>query len=750
MKIRRKQRETRTHAAKWLLLVAAAAFCFVAYQGVQGVLHVIDDWTSDLPSLSSTDAFNYAQESTMYAGDQSTLLAEFQLEKRDPLASADQVSPYVLKGTVDTEDVRFYEHTGVDLPGIARAVLVNLGGGALEGASTITQQLVRNTVLSEEANDISFERKIREAQLAVDMEKMYSKDEILLMYLNTINYGDGCYGIEAAAQNYFQVSALDLTLSQAAALVGIPQSPTYLNPKENPEACQERRNVVLDRMLTAGDITQEEHDAAQAVSLEEDLNLAGDPPSQGIYAYPYFTSYVRDLLTAENNPFGLSYADLFEGGYTIYTSLDPAMQEKAEAACAAQNEVIADNLESSIVAVEPSTGYIKALVGGKDYFSNQWNVATQGGQPTGSSFKPFTLAAAIEQGINPATMIDCTNPMTITGGKELWNFGNTNYGIRSIASATTVSSNTGYYRLAEKVTPAAMNEMAQRLGANFETQNLPIATLGTENVTPLDMAKAYATFATGGMRHEAVAVTKIVDKNGNVVYEAPTSDEGERVISEEVAGAVTKVLRTVFESSDGTAYGMMPTNGQPVAGKTGTVQEFRGHWLVGYSPQLSCAAWIGSRNYEQTDEGLTANYLWRDFMSRALAGTEIVQFPETKDPEYKNPFNTEQKEKYAKQTQEEKDKELAAKAAGAVGLSLSDAASLLNGYDVSYTEEYSSSVAAGIVISQSVQNGKIVLVVSKGPKPVDPTPTPTPTPTPDPDPPPNPDPTPDPPPDGTG
>ena len=369
----------------------------------------------------------------MYAGDQSTLLAEFQLEKRDPLASADQVSPYVLKGTVDTEDVRFYEHTGVDLPGIARAVLVNLGGGALEGASTITQQLVHNTVLSEEANDISFERKIREAQLAVDMEKMYSKDEILLMYLNTINYGDGCYGIEAAAQNYFQVSALDLTLSQAAALVGIPQSPTYLNPKENPEACQERRNVVLDRMLTAGDITQEEHDAAQAVPLEEDLNLAGDPPSQGIYAYPYFTSYVRDLLTAENNPFGLSYADLFEGGYTIYTSLDPAMQEKAEAACAAQNEVIADNLESSIVAVEPSTGYIKALVGGKDYFSNQWNVATQGGQPTGSSFKPFTLAAAIEQGINPATMIDCTNPMTITGGKELWNFGNTNGNVQFFA-----------------------------------------------------------------------------------------------------------------------------------------------------------------------------------------------------------------------------------------------------------------------------------------------------------------------------
>lgn len=484
MKIRRKQRETRTHAAKWLLLVAAAAFCFVAYQGVQGVLHVIDDWTSDLPSLSSTDAFNYAQESTMYAGDQSTLLAEFQLEKRDPLASADQVSPYVLKGTVDTEDVRFYEHTGVDLPGIARAVLVNLGGGALEGASTITQQLVRNTVLSEEANDISFERKIREAQLAVDMEKMYSKDEILLMYLNTINYGDGCYGIEAAAQNYFQVSALDLTLSQAAALVGIPQSPTYLNPKENLEACQERRNVVLDRMLTAGDIAQEEHDAAQAVPLEEDLKLAPNAPAQGIYAYPYFTSYVRDLLTAEDNPYGLSYADLFEGGYTIYTSLDPALQEKAEAACEAQNDRMADELESSLVAIEPSTGYVKALVGGKDYFTDQFNIATQGGRPTGSSFKAFTLATAIEQGINPNTLIDCTNPLKLSNGDDLWNFGRINYGIRSIQRATAVSSNTGYFRLMEKVTPAATIDMAHRLGVTADFNPYPIITLGTDNTTP--------------------------------------------------------------------------------------------------------------------------------------------------------------------------------------------------------------------------------------------------------------------------
>ncbi|WP_270297918.1 transglycosylase domain-containing protein [Eggerthella sinensis] len=223
----------RTHAVKWALVFTMVALCFVGYAAVQGVLHVMDGWTKDLPSIEDTDFTNTSRESLMYAGDESTLLAEFQLEKRYPV-TYDEVSPFVLEGTVDTEDVRFYEHTGVDVPGIARAALNNLRGGNLEGASTITQQLVRNTVLSEEATDISFKRKIREAQLAMDLEKRFDKDDILVKYLNIINYGDGCYGIEAAAQNYFQVAAIDLTLAQAATLVGIPQSPTFLNPRSIP------------------------------------------------------------------------------------------------------------------------------------------------------------------------------------------------------------------------------------------------------------------------------------------------------------------------------------------------------------------------------------------------------------------------------------------------------------------------------------------------------------------------------------
>ena len=184
----------RTHAVKWGLLVTVAALCFVGYAGVQGALGVMEGWTKNLPSIEDTDFTNTSRESVMYAGDEATLLAEFQLEKRDPV-TYEEISPYVLEGTVDTEDVRFYEHEGVDIPGIARAFVNNLRGGDLEGASTITQQLVRNTVLSEEATDISFERKIREAELAIDLEKRFSKDDILVKYLNIINYGDGCYGI---------------------------------------------------------------------------------------------------------------------------------------------------------------------------------------------------------------------------------------------------------------------------------------------------------------------------------------------------------------------------------------------------------------------------------------------------------------------------------------------------------------------------------------------------------------------------
>lgn len=630
MKARRKFRESKSHAVVWGLVLGMVAFCIIGFRAATSIYATYNDWISDLPSLNS-ESFNFAEDSFMYASDGTTLLAKFQLEKRDPV-DISEVSDYVIKGTVDVEDVRFYEHNGVDPQGIVRAVVNNMAGGALEGASTITQQLVRNTALSEEATDITFERKAREAELALELEKLYSKNDILAMYLNTINYGDGCYGIQAASQNYFQVNAADLTLAQAATLVGIPQSPSAFNPKEHPEACLERRNKVLERLLNAGDITQQEHDAALVEPLN--LNPAPEEPSQGIYAYPYFTSFVRDSLMQADNPYGCSYADLFEGGLKIYTTLDVSMQQSAEAACADQYGRMDEGMDAALVAMDPKNGYVKAMVGGNDFYSDQWNIAVQGGRPTGSSFKAFTLAAAIQEGISPRSYIDCSNPYTLPNGETVNNFGNYSYGMRTIDDATAISSNTAYYRLMEEVGADKVIDLAHKLGVDADLPEYSIITLGTENITPLEMAEAYSTFADGGMHHDYVIITKIEDKEGRVLYEADTT--GDRVLSEEVAGAVTGVLRGVFEKSYATAAGAGPSNGQAVAGKTGTGVDYRDHWLVGYSPTLTCAAWIGNRDYSSTSSYLTANGLWQDFMSRALEGQKVVKFPETKEPKYNN------------------------------------------------------------------------------------------------------------------
>jgi len=260
MKARRKFRQSKGHAIAWGVLILFLALGFISFRAVNSAVAVYKSWTDDLPVISS-DQFNYAEDSYMYAADGTTLLAKFQLDKRDPVELS-QVNKFAIDATVAVEDARFYEHNGVDPQGIIRAVVNNLKGGALEGASTITQQLVRNTALSDEANDITFERKAREAELALEMEKNYSKEQILNMYLNTINYGDGCYGIGAAAQNYFQVPASELSLTQAATLAGIPQSPTAFNPKENPQACLERRNHVLERMLASNYITEDQYNEA--------------------------------------------------------------------------------------------------------------------------------------------------------------------------------------------------------------------------------------------------------------------------------------------------------------------------------------------------------------------------------------------------------------------------------------------------------------------------------------------------------
>ncbi|MEG0095902.1 MAG: transglycosylase domain-containing protein [Raoultibacter sp.] len=586
-------------------------------------------WLEDLPNYEDSAAFNTAQKTTVKAGDNTTVLGEFYAENREPV-TADKISPYVLKGTVATEDERFYDHGGIDVVGIGRAVLANLTGSS-EGASTITQQFVRNTVLADEMTDITFKRKVREMYISVKIEEKYTKDEILLMYLNTINYGSATYGIEAASQKYFSKSALDLTLVEAATLVGIPQSPTALNPIDHPQACFERRNTVLQRMLSNEVITRAEYD--DAVAQEIVLNIKPDDKGDGLYRYPYFTSYVRQLLIDE---FG--QAEVLKGGMTVYTTLDIPTQDAAERAAANKEANIDDDLEVALTAVDPDTGFIKAMVGGRDYYTDEYNLATQAHRSPGSSFKTYTLVAALEAGISPQTSVDCSSPVTL-GTWRVENYGNAQYGTRSIASAFAVSSNTGFARLVTHLTPEKVVEVAKRMGIESPLDPVPAITLGAEEVTVREMAGAYAPIANGGTARGAIAIKKVVNRNGIDITPASTkaAAAGTKAITPEIACAARKVMEGVVTNGTGTAARL--ANGQPVAGKTGTSEDWNDSYFCGVTPQLSVAVWLGARVQRQMPEGVTATSVFSDFMDQVLDGQPIEQFPTAQDPVYKSVYD---------------------------------------------------------------------------------------------------------------
>lgn len=624
------------HPSTAVIAVAAVVFAFIVSL-CWGIWSVGSSWLSDLPDYKSADAYNTAQPTVVYASDGQTVLAEFQLENRDPV-EINEISDYALKGTVATEDERFYSHGAIDPWGIARALVNNLMGGDLEGASTITQQFVRNTILSSEMDDISIKRKVREAYISIKLEEQYSKDNILLMYLNTINYGSGAYGIEAASERYFSKHASELTIAEAATLVGIPQSPTYNNPINYPENCTKRRNVVLDRMLSNGVITQEEHDAAQAEPLV--LNPT-EPSTTGIEAYPYFTSYVRDQLTNANGKYAYSKDELFKGGLKVYTTLDVSMQEAAEAAAREKEQAAGDNYEVAMVAIDPENGYIKALVGGKDYDASQVNMATGtggSGRQAGSSFKTFTLVAAIEQGIDPNTMIDASATAKLPGW-EVANINHTNYGTKSIADAFAVSSNTAFARLILSIGPDKVVDVAKRMGITSPLTATGSLTLGSESVTPLEMANAYATIANGGTHYDPECVERIVDRNGSIVVDN-SAPKGERAISAEVAHAAAEVMKGVITKGTGKAAAL--SNGQVSAGKTGTSENYMDSWFCGITPQLSVAIWFGDRSdyshAQRVPSGMSAASTFPDFMNVVLKGKPTEDFPKAGDPQYKSDF----------------------------------------------------------------------------------------------------------------
>jgi len=652
-------------------------------------------WLQDLPDYTNPAAFDTSQPTRVYSAD-GELLARFFLENREPV-SIDQISPYVLQAIVAVEDERFYEHNGVDPMGIARGA-VNTLLGTREGGSTITQQYVRQTILRDEALDMSLRRKFREAYLAMEIEKHFTKEQILEMYLNTVFFGERAHGIEVASLTYFGVHASELTLPQAATLAGIPQRPNALNPYNNPELTMSRRAHVLNRMYQNDKITLQQRDEANADPME--LTRAYTP-NHGIYSQGYFVSYVRREL---QNLF--SQAEVFSGGLEVHTTLDTSLQKAAEEAV--WNSIGTDPAgpEGALVSIEVDTGKIVAMVGGRNFEADNFNLATQARRQPGSTFKTYGLVAAIEKGMSPSFTIDSSSPATIGEGRNQWIVNNSEgrgRGMMTLHSAMAASVNTVFARIANEIGAEAIVDVAHRMGIKTELEAFPSIVLGAQGCTVLEIASSHATLASGGMAREPFAITKVLDRTENVIFEWELAEE--RALSPEVSWASTQVMMGTVSGGTGTRARI--PNWQ-VAGKTGTSQRNRDVWFAGYTPVLSTAVWVGHKE-EQTIimrgsrafGGTVSAPIWRDFMVVALEQYENRRFATAAAPPFNNAqFNI----------PVSKPPELA-------GLTLEEARARLIGFDVTVEEVYSDTVPAGRIVSVSFDGSRAILRVSKGPDP---------------------------------
>ncbi len=553
--------------------------------------------------------------------------------------------PEVLKqAVIASEDRRFYQHSGVDLRGTARALWADIRNQeVVQGGSTITQQYVKGAYVGGER---SLSRKVREAVLASQLDRQVDKDEILFRYLERIYLGEGAYGVGAAAETYFRKAVSDLNLSEAALLAGLIPAPSRYEPRGDPAQAEERRLLVLDAMLGEGMITPEEH--AEAAAQPVWLAAAGATPPEGgatvvhpreqaETAYPYFVDYLQRYLSDR-------YGEdaVYQRGLRIYTTLDPRMQAEAERSVAETLSGTEPPLEMSLVSVEPLTGFVKALVGGRDFASSRVNLALgpagggSGRQP-GSAFKPFVLAQAFEEGIAPTRSYSGASPMVV-GDKSFSNFGGSSYGRVDLRTATRQSINTAYVQLLQDVGVPETMDLARRMGvstSNYQegVHGLSIA-LGSLDVAPIDMASSFGVFAARGERAEPTPVVRVLDAEGKVL-EDNAEAERTRVLEEISADNVNQILQGVLQ-----AGGTAGDNGldRPAAGKTGTAQDNGNAWFVGYTPTLSTSVWmgysdaprplVGIKGVRAVTGGSLPAETWESFMRGALADVPVTDFTE--------------------------------------------------------------------------------------------------------------------------
>src|ERR687897_3155442 len=567
-------------------------------------------------------------------------------------AALTEMPPSLLNALVAKEDERFREHGGVDLWGIMRALWVDIRAGqTVEGASTITQQYVKNAYLTQ---DQTWTRKIKEALIAVEIErKNGDKDEILADYLNTVYFGNNAYGVQAASETYFNKSVEDMTVAESATLIGLLWSPSTLG--EDKEAARYQRDLVLEKMADAGYISR--HDSIEAIEEPMPRRWPLAPMVESGLTGPSATRDFAEMVQGELiERYGVN--TVLGGGLSVYTTLDLEAQVTAREILYAPDGYLPaeESPDAALVSLEPGTGRITAMVGNRDPRS-QFNLATQGMRQPGSSFKPFALVAALEQGIDPETKFVSEKKVykvdVGTDKPERWsvrNYDGIERGTISLEEALWWSDNTVFTDLVMnadgnglKGGPAAVVDVAKRLGieADFGSRPHPSVVLGTQEVSPLDMATAYATIANGGRLVEPTVISKVLSDEGEaeekVLYEAPTEPEGRQVIDPEIAHKATEIM--IGDVTEGIAEDAS-LGERPVAGKTGTSENFFDAWFLGYTPQLLTGIWLGYAEGGQTLEydleyarelnglagGITPAQVWKTYMEQILAGEPTKQF----------------------------------------------------------------------------------------------------------------------------
>jgi penicillin-binding protein 1A len=581
------------------------------------------------------------QNSFVYAADGS-LLGSIPAEKNRQPVPLHRISKWMRLATIAIEDRRFYEHSGIDLEGIARALAADVRAGrVVEGGSTITQQLVRNLYISRE---VTFERKLIEACLAVRLNNRRSKAWILESYLNTVYYGGHAYGVQAAAQTYFSKPAWKLTLGQSALLAGLTQAPSVYDPLNKPSAALRRRDQVLNAMLESGAITRRQYAAAV-----KDRQLHLNPGR--IYTRirePYFFSFVREQLITQ---YGAN--TVRSGGLRVYTTIDRRFQQNARNAIL-RTLPYSEDPAAAIVSINPENGAIRAMAAvtpGKR--GNQFNLASQARRQAGSTFKTFVLSAAVAEGIDPDSTSYVSQPFTYqpTSLSEPWEvetYSKEYLGSTSISSATLASDNTVFAQLTLDLGADKVAAMAHRLGvrSNLKTRegvHVPSLGLGSAGVSPLDMASAYATLGAGGIYSEPMAIRKVILPDGTEDTDAGWGKpRRQRVVADWVADEVTKILEDNMTQGTGTGANLFLN--RPAAGKTGTTDDHTDAWFCGFTPTLSTTVWVGYPQAQIPMEsvhgisvagGTFPATIWNLFVRSSIGDSEPVDFPEPlSEPEW--------------------------------------------------------------------------------------------------------------------